>query len=611
MRGAYELSYLSNDYLFHPEEQRQNIQWDSRYAVLSGDISRLSVDTPEQQMLVDRITANKNRLHDVYTQSVVAIEASKTKQGQPIDPELIDVAWSRFVVQNQAMIFDASHLSQLLKEESDYLQYVNTVLIFLLMVFLLLFLLTNYVFIKRRILQSISAINDGTKIIGKGNLDFRLDTHQDDEIGDLSVAFNQMTANLSEITASKFDLENEFIERKKVEDALRDARDNLEIQVQERTVQLTGANKDLQHENFERKRVEDALRKSEEKYRNIFENAIIGIYQTTPDGHLINANMAMARIFGYENPEDLLAEIHNITEQVYANPDDRKEVIRILKEHGVLEHYEVPAKQKQGTKISVSITARSVKDANGNLVFYEGTMVDITKSKRAEEAIQHNLEEKEVLLREIHHRVKNNLAGIIAIINLQIGTLTDPVNISQFKELETRIRSMALVHESLYLTKDLARIDIATYTDNLIRNLSQVYGTDTGVRFRIDMGDVTMPIETATPCGLVINEIITNSLKYAFPKTFSCTELRGEPCTIMLTMHREDSNYILNIADNGIGIPKNNGSLSSSSLGIFLIGFIVKHQLRGTVEINNKDGTAYTIRFPELKAEEGNCDEKI
>ncbi|MFA5414311.1 MAG: PAS domain S-box protein [Methanoregula sp.] len=221
VRGAYELSYLSNDYLFHPEEVRQNIQWESRFTGLSDDISRLSVDQPDQQVLVDSIIANKARLHDVYTQSVAAIEAAKATPGQPVDPELIDVAWSRFIVQNQAMIFDASSLSQLLHEEADQVQRINAVLVFLLMGIVLIFLISNYVFIKRRILRSISALNDGTKIIGKGNLDFRIDTDHDDEIGELCGAFNQMTANLKEVTASKQDLENEIEERRMAEQELR------------------------------------------------------------------------------------------------------------------------------------------------------------------------------------------------------------------------------------------------------------------------------------------------------------------------------------------------------------------------------------------------------
>jgi two-component sensor histidine kinase len=217
----------------------------------------------------------------------------------------------------------------------------------------------------------------------------------------------------------------------------------------------------------------------------------------------------------------------------------------------------------------------------------------------AETGIRNSLAEKEVLLQEIHHRVKNNLSGIISLIELQISSLTDPVNISLLQDLETRVRSMALVHESLYLTKDLARISTATYTENLIRHLFQVYGKSPEIRSVIDMGEIMMPIETAVPFGLVISEIITNSLKYAFPPSFSCEEHRGETCTLSINFQREGKDYLLKIADNGIGIPEGQGIEGSPRLGLFLIDFIVKHQLRGRIEINNVRGTKYTIRFPE------------
>ncbi|MCX6701563.1 MAG: PAS domain S-box protein, partial [Methanomicrobiales archaeon] len=129
--------------------------------------------------------------------------------------------------------------------------------------------------------------------------------------------------------------------------------------------------------------------------------------------------------------------------------------------------------------------------------------------------------------------------------------------------------------------------------------LFQAYGTENDIRCRIEMGDVTMPIETAIPCGLVMTEIITNSLKYAFPKTFSCKEIRGKSCSITLTLRREDSNYLLNIADNGIGIPERTDVTVTRTLGLYLIKLIVQHQLRGTLDISTDRGTSYTIRFPE------------
>ena len=251
----------------------------------------------------------------------------------------------------------------------------------------------------------------------------------------------------------------------------------------------------------------------------------------------------------------------------------------------------------------------------GKVISYEGkpadlvSFRDITEHKRAEEAIKSALAEKEVLLREIHHRVKNNLAGIISLIDLQIGSVSDPVTIALLKDLETRIRSMALVHESLYRTEDLTHISFTHYTEELTRYLSQAYGTQTDIRSRIEMGDVTMPIETAIPCGLVTSEIVTNLLKYAFPRTFSCEEIRGEPRTIALTLHREGSDYLLNITDNGTGIPEGNEVTMSHSLGLFLIRFIVEHQLRGSLLISTAGGTAYTIRFPKPEVLERNNDE--
>jgi two-component sensor histidine kinase len=168
---------------------------------------------------------------------------------------------------------------------------------------------------------------------------------------------------------------------------------------------------------------------------------------------------------------------------------------------------------------------------------------------------------------------------------------------------------MTLVHELLYQTKDLTYVNIAGYTENLTQYLFQVYGTGTNIRYRVDMGDITMPIETTLPCGLVMSEIVTNALKYAFPRTFSCGEIRGEPCTITLTLRREGNNYRLMIADNGIGIPEGIDITASRTLGLFLIRFIVKHQLRGSLEISTTGGTAYTIRFPEPAGKERHTNE--
>jgi PAS domain S-box-containing protein len=226
IKDAYQLSYFSNDYLFHIGETRQNLQWESKYKGLADDIARLDVNNPEQQALVDQIKGNQLRLREVYTQSVATIQASQSVPGKQVDPELVQVAWSRFVVQNQGMIFDASQLSGMLHEESDQLQRTNTIITFSLMGLFLVILVILFLFFNRRVLDSISLLQEGTKIIGSGNLEHQITYQGDDEIGELSDDFNRMARNLKSVTASKADLEREIAEREKAEQS---AKESLEL----------------------------------------------------------------------------------------------------------------------------------------------------------------------------------------------------------------------------------------------------------------------------------------------------------------------------------------------------------------------------------------------
>ena len=158
---------------------------------------------------------------------------------------------------------------------------------------------------------------------------------------------------------------------------------------------------------------------------------------------------------------------------------------------------------------------------------------------------------------------------------------------------------MEFVYELLYLSGDISRIEITTYLKTLFQYLIQMDKTKTRVSCKIESDNITMPIETAIPFGLIISEIVTNSLKYAFPHEFSCSEIRGVPCTITLTLKCEGSDYLLIVADNGLGIPVGTDVSMPRSLGLYLIRFIVEHQLQGILEISTIEGTVYTIRFPE------------
>jgi len=364
----------------------------------------------------------------------------------------------------------------------------------------------------------------------------------------------------------------------------------------------------------ERKQVEESLRKSERFVSSIIESTPNLIYIYDLDEHRnVYTNKEIVNFLGYSS-EQILALGSALFENIL-HLDDAQTVahhharMKAAKDDDIFE-CEYRMKHAKGTwRILRSRDVVFSRDSQGLVQQILGSTEDITKQKEADETIKSNLAEKEILLREIHHRVKNNLGGIISLIELQTSSLTDPDQIYLLKDLETRIRSMVLVHESLYQTKDIAHIRLASYTENLTRYLFQVYESVTNVRCRIDIGEITMPFETATPCGLVMTEIVTNSLKYAFPKTFSCREIRGEPCTISIAMHREGNDYILTIADNGIGIPDGTDVTMKTSLGLYLIRFIVKHQLHGSTEVSTGNGTSYTIRFPEPKRKERPIDE--
>ncbi len=140
----------------------------------------------------------------------------------------------------------------------------------------------------------------------------------------------------------------------------------------------------------ERKLAESALRENEEKYRAIFDNAIVGVYQTTPNGRFISANMAFARMYGYADPGELLAKQDNVAVQMYADANTRTEVLRILNEHGVIDSHEMPVRRKDGSVFWISLTTRMVKDREGTLLWYEGTQVDITRRKLAEQSLAEN-----------------------------------------------------------------------------------------------------------------------------------------------------------------------------------------------------------------------------
>jgi PAS domain S-box-containing protein len=220
--GASELSYLANDYLIYRESQQLS-RWQSRFASFSSLAASLNVDRPEQQALVRNIQINQRRLKEVLDSTVSAAGVSSANQKAGIDPTFLQVSWSRIAIQSQGLISDASRLSQHLHRQMDHLMDQRTLLIYLMTGMFGVLLLAGYMLTHQRILKSIAALRAGAAVIGSGNLDFRIEEKRNDEIGDLSRAFNRMTADLKTVTASKADLEREIAERKEAEEALRES----------------------------------------------------------------------------------------------------------------------------------------------------------------------------------------------------------------------------------------------------------------------------------------------------------------------------------------------------------------------------------------------------
>jgi two-component sensor histidine kinase len=217
------------------------------------------------------------------------------------------------------------------------------------------------------------------------------------------------------------------------------------------------------------------------------------------------------------------------------------------------------------------------------------------RRRQAEEQTKASLAEKEVLLKEIHHRVKNNLQVISSLLNLQSSYITDEQSSQMFRESQNRVRSMALIHEKLYQSSDLARIDFAGYVRELSDYLFRMYGAKShNIKLEVNVDDVPLDIDTAIPCGLIINELISNSLKYGFPAETEKRKPEGE-IRVGLCAGNDDK-LILTVSDNGTGFPENLDFQNTDSLGLQLVNTLTG-QLEGDIQLDRKAGTTFNITF--------------
>ncbi|MBI5712190.1 MAG: PAS domain S-box protein [Chloroflexi bacterium] len=226
-----------------------------------------------------------------------------------------------------------------------------------------------------------------------------------------------------------------------------------------------------------------------------------------------------------------------------------------------------------------------------SIAIYCSLLGQIIESKLAEKAIQESLKEKEVLIKEVHHRVKNNMQVIVSMINLQSDYITDAKALAIFGDTQHRVRAMALVHEKLYQSNNLAQIDFRDYIEHLASSLFHSYSPYASrITLHVDVGDVALSVDSAIPCGLIVNELISNALKYAFPD--------NRPGELIVRLREADAGWIeMNVEDDGVGLPNELDLRNTESLGMQLVYSLAK-QVGGTLDLNREHGTKFRLRFP-------------
>lgn len=336
------------------------------------------------------------------------------------------------------------------------------------------------------------------------------------------------------------------------------------------------------------KRSEEALRDSEAKFRTFVEAAPVAIM------------IYQGECWIYANPrsEDLTGYTHDVLCSMkfweFVHPDYRETV----KERGLARlrgekqpsAYEFAIITADGRKkwIDFKVELITLQGKSAGMAFG----IDVTARKKAEEDVLSSLREKEILLKEVHHRVANNFQIITSLMNLQAGKIGDRRLRQLFNDSRNRIRSIAAVHEKIYVENDLSRVDMSQYVNNLVMDLRHMHmETSRNARIALRIGKIEMVPETAIPCGLIINELVSNSLKHAFSPDF-----KGNPeIKISITTMHENT-VELEVSDNGVGLPENINIISPDSLGFSLLRHLAE-QLKATAVLSRQGGTTCTITF--------------
>ncbi len=355
---ANDLSYLANNYMIFQESQQLST-WQTEFTSFSNNVAKLQWSTPQAKSIVSNIQADVPQLKDVFESVVSDIGNPSLNQDGTITNTIFQISWSRMAVQNQELLSNASNLSQLLETQANQARRTNIIVIIALIAIFAVYFLLNYLMIERRTFKSITKLKAGTIAIGAGNLDYKIEEKSNSEIGDLSRAFNQMTADLKNVTTSKAELEKE------IED---------------------------------RKQSEEKLKESEERFSKAFHLSPVGVVITSlPEGRFVDVNDSFLRLIESSRQEVIgrtSAELN-----IYPNPNDRAQVWQLLFEKGKFENYEMTWQTRNGKAITVSSSSEEIiLNGRDHALFI---IVDITERKKAEEELRHRTTELEASNKEL------------------------------------------------------------------------------------------------------------------------------------------------------------------------------------------------------------------
>ncbi|MFA6597463.1 MAG: PAS domain S-box protein [Ignavibacteriaceae bacterium] len=374
------------------------------------------------------------------------------------------------------------------------------------------------------------------------------------------------------------------------------AKDGKEIPIADSGAPIRNENGDIDgvvlvfRDQLKERAAQKILEESEAQLKQSQRVARIGYYIFDINSDSWTSSEMLDELFGIDknykhNAEGWLNLIH---------PDHREEMTAYLTHHILQEKKEFNKEYKILRKSDNAVfwvygLGSLELDKNGNPVKMFGTIQDVTERIEAQNTIKNSLKEKEILLKEIHHRVKNNFQRIISLIALQTHLIDDQQILNIFEDLQNRLRTMSLIHELMYSTGDFAAVDVKNYIERLTHYLLRTYSSSGNVKLNLDLENFNLDLDTIIPCGLITNEIITNSLKYAFPD-----EAKG---SINISFKKINGEFCLTFFDDGIGINNKIDFENITSLGLRLIDLLTK-QIRGALEVVQPEkGLQFIIKF--------------